>query len=80
MRVRRDVKDGGSPIAHYWGDDDDDARPIIRRAAFPSTPEYAYWTSSPDVGDSNFAWNVNFSNGGVNGSNRVNNYYVRLVR
>jgi hypothetical protein len=36
-------------------------------------------TSSPYVGNSNNAWNVNFNNGNVNNNNRNNNH-VRLVR
>jgi hypothetical protein len=36
--------------------------------------------SSPNVGNSNNAWNVNFNNGNVNNNNRSNNNYVRLVR
>jgi hypothetical protein len=36
--------------------------------------------SSPYVGNSNNAWNVNFNNGNVNNNNRNNNNQVRLVR
>jgi hypothetical protein len=36
--------------------------------------------SSPNVGNSNNAWNVNFNNGNVNNNNRNNTNYVRLVR
>lgn len=36
----------------------------------------AFWSSSPNVGNSNNAWNVNFNNGNVNN----NNHHVRLVR
>jgi Protein of unknown function (DUF1566) len=40
-----------------------------------------YWSSSPYVGYSYNAWNVNFYNGGVYGSNyRSYGSYVRLVR
>ena len=40
----------------------------------------AFWSSSPNVGNSNNAWNVNFNNGNVNNNNRDNNNHVRLVR
>jgi len=41
-----------------------------------------FWSSSPYVSNSSYAWNVNFSNGDVDsGFNpRSNSYYVRLVR
>lgn len=39
-----------------------------------------YWSSSPYVGDSNLAWDVDFSDGSVNGYNRSSNNHVRLVR
>ena len=39
-----------------------------------------FWSSSPYVANSTNAWNVNFNNGNVNGNNRTNNNYVRLVR
>jgi hypothetical protein len=40
----------------------------------------AFWSSSPYVGNTNNAWNVNFNNGNVNNNNRNNNNAVRLVR
>jgi hypothetical protein len=40
----------------------------------------AFWSASPNVGNSTNAWNVNFNNGNVNNNNRNNTYYVRLVR
>jgi hypothetical protein len=59
-------------------------------AAAPQACKLALWqstalgaklkTSSPYVGNSNNAWNVNFNNGNVNNNNRNNNNYVRLVR
>jgi hypothetical protein len=40
-----------------------------------------YWSSSPNVGDSSYAWGVYFGNGDVsNGSVRSSHGYVRLVR
>ena len=54
--------------------------PRIDTTWFPNTQAYAYWTSSPYVGDSGYAWYVNFDYGGVSLNGR--NYYnhVRLVR
>ncbi len=40
----------------------------------------AFWSSSPNAGNSGNAWNVNFNNGNVNNNNRNNNNAVRLVR
>jgi hypothetical protein len=40
----------------------------------------AFWSSSPYVGNTNNAWNVNFNNGNVNNNNRNNTNAVRLVR
>ena len=40
----------------------------------------AFWSASPNVGNSTNAWNVNFNNGNVNNNNRTNTNYVRLVR
>lgn len=39
-----------------------------------------FWSSSPDVGNANYAWYVNFSNGSVNNYYRNNAFPVRLVR
>lgn len=56
------------------------ANPAIDSTAFPSTPSGWYWSSSPTVGTSSRAWNVDFGNGNVNDNDRVNPYAVRLVR
>lgn len=53
--------------------------PAIDRTAFPGTPSNWYWTSSPYVGVSGYAWYVHFYDGYVHGSNRDYNH-VRLVR
>jgi hypothetical protein len=47
---------------------------------FPNTQGNWYWTSSPYVGYSYYAWVVSFSYGYVNYGYRYNYYYVRLVR
>lgn len=51
--------------------------PTINTTWFPNTPGYLYWSSSPYVGDSNYAWGVGFHNGDVTGFNYG---AVRLVR
>jgi hypothetical protein len=53
--------------------------PAIDAVAFPSTPPTLYWSSSPG-GDAVHSWNVRFNDGSVDGTYRVNNYHVRLVR
>lgn len=53
-------------------------RTLARHAAAYAGP--VLQTSSPYVGNSNNAWNVNFNNGNVNNNNRNNNNHVRLVR
>lgn len=55
--------------------------PSIDHTAFPSTPvDKVHWSSSPYVGDSDYAWFVHFGNGGVvNYGRRDNSFNVRLV-
>lgn len=55
--------------------------PAIDSTAFPNTPSYGYWSSSPYVGDASGAWIVYFYDGSVGyyGS-RLDGYHVRLVR
>jgi len=54
--------------------------PAIDTAAFPNTPSYWFWTSTPYAGYADGAWLVNFHLGLVSVSGR--DYYgaVRLVR
>ncbi len=47
---------------------------------FPNTQSSYYWTSSPYVGSSYYAWYVDFSDGNVSNGGRDYNGYVRLVR
>ena len=58
--------------------------PAIDSTAFPNTPSSRYWASSPDVGDSDYAWYVSFNYGYVyyGGFNlrNSNDYAIRLVR
>ncbi len=55
-------------------------RPTIDETFFPNTAQWVYWTSSPLVGGSNYAWYVDFSSGLVYHSGRGNDSHVRLVR
>ena len=54
--------------------------PTINSTWFPNTQAWRYWSSSLDVGDSNFAWHVYFGNGGVGYNGRDAYGAVRLVR
>ncbi len=55
--------------------------PSIDSTAFPSTPSNWYWSSSPYVGTSGYAWVVDFGYGKVGDGNRYGYYgQVRLVR
>ena len=55
--------------------------PLIDTTWFPNTQASYYWSSSPYVGNSNYAWVVNFYNGYVDGYLRGYGYgHVRLVR
>jgi Protein of unknown function (DUF1566) len=54
--------------------------PAIDALAFPGTPGFWYWSSTP-VAYSLFAWQVNFNDGFVFRNDRGStNNYVRLVR
>ncbi|MCX8517592.1 MAG: DUF1566 domain-containing protein, partial [Rhodoferax sp.] len=54
--------------------------PRIDTDWFPNTQANFYWSSSPYVGYSDYAWYVDFNDGYVNNGNRDGNGYVRLVR
>ena len=54
--------------------------PAINATMFPSTVAGPYWSSSPNAGDAQQAWSVNFSDGRVNGVAKTGSSYVRLVR
>ena len=55
--------------------------PAINGTLFPNTLNNGFWSSSPYVGNSNYAWYVNFSNGLVyDGYFRDFSLPVRLVR
>jgi hypothetical protein len=54
--------------------------PTINTTAFPSTPQNAFWTSTPYSCSSADAWLVYFSSGGVGTSSIGSAYYARCVR
>ncbi len=54
--------------------------PTILEVAFPYTPENWFWSSSPDVKDSNSAWFINFGYGGIYSTFKSNAGYIRLLR
>ncbi len=53
---------------------------LLDSAAFPNTPNSAFWSGSAYAGDPDNAWSVYFGNGGTYDSNRSTNLAVRLVR
>ena len=55
--------------------------PAIDSLAFPVTPSGYFWSATPRVGDSVFAWVILFYDGSVVGGSRSSlPSYVRLVR
>ena len=54
--------------------------PAINATLFPSTVAGPYWSSSPNAGDAQQAWSVNFTDGRVNGAAKTASAYVRMVR
>jgi hypothetical protein len=56
------------------------SNPAIDTTAFPATPANWFWSASPYVGYSNYAWFVDFDSGYVYYDDRNFSYYVRLVR
>ncbi|MCI5219842.1 MAG: DUF1566 domain-containing protein [Candidatus Electrothrix sp. LOE2] len=65
---------------------DGSERPTINQQAFPNTETFSVvWSGSPNAGNSDYAWHVDFSVGysnydGRGGGNRGSGYAVRLVR
>lgn len=61
--------------------DESRRHPAIDTMAFPATPAYAYWASSPRVGTPSTAWHVEFNDGNVRYNARSSyRYHVRLVK
>jgi PKD repeat protein len=54
--------------------------PTIDATWFPNTQGSLFWSSSPYVGNSAYAWHVNFGYGDVYNEYRDGTSYVRLVR
>lgn len=54
--------------------------PSIDSVAFPATPDYRFWSSSPYLQGFGYAWHVNFNVGVVDGLERGLYGHVRLVR
>ncbi len=54
--------------------------PAINANIFPNTPSGFYWSSSPYADSNNYAWGVYFYDGNDSSDNKVNSYFVRLVR
>ena len=54
--------------------------PAIDTIAFPGTPSWGHWTSSPDIRNPSYAWHNGFSTGGAGSCPRSDADYVRLVR
>jgi hypothetical protein len=52
----------------------------IDAEAFPATPSWSFWTSTPDADDSNYAWHVNFYDRNASSSYLYLKLHVRLVR
>ena len=54
--------------------------PSINEQIFPNTISNVFWSGSPDVLTSSYAWVVDFGSGYSPGGNRDGVSYVRLVR
>lgn len=63
-------------LVERWGT----TNPATNRILFPRTPAEYFWSSSPYVGSSDYAWVVGFNYGSVSFSTRSYSYAVRLVR
>lgn len=55
-------------------------RPTINQQAFPNMSSRWFWSSSPDVDDSDGAWGVSFAYGAAVDHYKYNDYGVRFVR
>lgn len=54
--------------------------PSINTTYFPGAPTSNFWSASPAVHFTNYAWAVSFSNGGAGSYARTLGFAVRLVR
>ena len=60
--------------------DDTRYNPSIDKLVFPNANASNYWSSATYAGDPNYAWDVDFGNGRVNGRYKYYYNYVRCVR
>lgn len=57
------------------------ANPSIDSDAFPNTPDFIHWSSSPDdMGNDDNAMSMGFDDATVYYSNKQGRYYLRMVR
>lgn len=54
--------------------------PAINRQAFPATPSSYFWSASPDAGNLDRAWGINFADGNDAQGGKGSAVRVRLVR
>lgn len=56
--------------------------PAINQDLFPNTPSDSYWTSSPNTNSSliDESWSVAFYNGRIESRDKMQDFYVRMVR
>jgi len=54
--------------------------PSIRSTFFPNIPGGLFWSASPYVGGPDYAWFVDFGNGGGNADSKSSALFVRLAR
>lgn len=54
--------------------------PAINEAIYPDTPLAYFWTSTPSLSVTGFAWRIDFTTGTMVPSEQTNRHHVRLVR
>jgi hypothetical protein len=59
---------------------DKSLNPTFDSTVFPATPTGIFWSSSPFVSATGYAWVVDFNAGGIGGTARNSYYSMRLVR
>ena len=56
------------------------SKPAIDTNYFPNTPNKLFWSGSPNVNGTSFAWSVNFNYGNAANYKQSDNNRIRLVR